>query len=202
MTRGEIKERNRRALLQAARQAVARDGHRARLEEITEQAGLTTGAVYSLFGSKNGLLAALVEDLSGHHYAAVEQAVPVGLDLVEAVDAFARFGVRTCADPEALAQLSFETGLQDMALRDPGLRAVLATSIRSHEECLAEVFTGRAFPGGSVTQPQARRLATVLRALLAGLGQRAVLGLDEEHSEQHFAAAARAMATPAVLGPA
>ncbi|MFI6063027.1 hypothetical protein [Streptomyces sp. NPDC051286] len=64
------------------------------------------------------------------------------------------------------------------------------------------MFTGRAYPGGSATQAQARRLATTLRALLAGLGQRAVLGLTEEQSEQHFADAARALATSRVLGPA
>jgi len=68
MTRAEAKEHNRRALLDAARQIVARDGHRARLEEIAEQAELTTGAVYSLFGSKNGLLIALVTDYLGPHY--------------------------------------------------------------------------------------------------------------------------------------
>ncbi|MGW2156943.1 TetR/AcrR family transcriptional regulator [Nonomuraea sp. NPDC001699] len=57
--------RDRRALLAAARLIVARDGHRARLEEIAEQAEMTTGAVYSLFGSKNGLLVALVTDYLG-----------------------------------------------------------------------------------------------------------------------------------------
>ncbi|MFC7585301.1 TetR/AcrR family transcriptional regulator [Nonomuraea antimicrobica] len=59
---------------------MARDGHRAKLEEITEQAGLTTGAVYSLFGSKNGLLIALVTDYLGPHYDGIKQVVsPVSI---------------------------------------------------------------------------------------------------------------------------
>ncbi|MGP3942057.1 TetR/AcrR family transcriptional regulator [Streptomyces sp. 6N106] len=201
MTRTETKERNRRALLEAARQIVTRDGHRARLEEIAERAGLTTGAVYSLFGSKNGLLIALVTDYLGPHYEGVKQAVPADLDLLEAIDAFARFYAHTCADPEALRHLSFETSLQDVALRDPQLQAKLATSIQAHEQRLAALFTDRTHQGDTVTARQAQRLATALRALLAGLSQRVVLGLAEQAPEHYFAETARALAAAQVLGP-
>ena len=126
MTRAETKERNRRALLDAARRIVARDGHQARLEEIAEQAELTTGAVYSLFGSKNGLLIALVTDYLDPHYEGMEQVIPADLELVEAVDAFARYYRRLCDDPDALRHLSFEISVQDLALRDPELRPKLA----------------------------------------------------------------------------
>ncbi|SOR76651.1 transcriptional regulator BetI [Streptomyces chartreusis NRRL 3882] len=202
MTRAETKERNRRALLEAARRVVTRDGHGARLEEIAEQAGLTTGAVYSLFGSKNGLLTALVADHLGPHYDGIDQAVPASLDLLAAVEAFAHFYARTCANPEALRHLSFETSLQDMALRDPELKARLATSIQAHEERLAELFTGRPHQGSTVSARQARHLARALRALLSGLGQRAVLGLTEQAPERYFADTARALVAPEVLGPA
>ncbi len=202
MTRAESRERNRRALLEAARQVVTRDGHRARLEDIAERAGLTTGAVYSLFGSKNGLLVALVTDRLGPHYEEVERAVPAGLDLPAAVDAFARHYRRVCDDPEALRHLSLEVGLQDMALRDPDLRARIVASVRAHEQRLASLFAGRPYLGAAVTPRQARRLATALRALLAGLGQGVVLGLAEQASERYFAETARALVTPEVLGPA
>jgi AcrR family transcriptional regulator len=196
-----VKERNRRALLDAARRIVARDGHRARLDEITEQAGLTTGAVYSLFGSKNGLLAALVTDRLGPHYDRIEQAVPADLDLLDAVGAVASHYRRIGEDPDALRHLSFEISLQDAALRDPDLQARLAASVRAHQERLAALFTGRTLHGTALTEPQARRLATALRALLVGLVQGVVLGLAEEVSDEYVAAAAHALATPAVLGP-
>ncbi len=201
MTRAETKERNRRALLDAARQAVARDGHRARLDEIAEQAGLTTGAVYSLFGSKNGLMTALVTDYLGPHYEGMEQAAPVGLDLVEAVGAFARYYRRVCDDPDALRHLSFEISLQDMALRDPELQTRLAASIRAHEERLAALFAGRSHHGATVTPRQAQRLATALRALLVGLSQGVVLGPAEAAPESYFSDTARALTAPEVLGP-
>ncbi|WP_225994077.1 TetR/AcrR family transcriptional regulator [Actinomadura rudentiformis] len=201
MTRAEAKERNRRALLEAARRIVTRDGHRARLEEIAEQAGLTTGAVYSLFGSKNGLLIALVTDYLGPHYEGIEQAVPAGLDLLEAIDAFSRYYQRTCEDPDALRHLSFEISLQDTALRDPDLQAKLAASIRAHQQRLAELFTGRSHGNAIVTARQAERVATALRALMVGLSQGVILGLAEQASEEYFAETARALATPQVLGP-
>ncbi len=201
MTRAEGKERNRRALLEAARRIVARDGHRARLEEIAEQADLTTGAVYSLFGSKNGLLIALVSEYLGPHYDGIEQAVPAGMGLVEAVEVFARHYHRLCDDPDALRRLSFEISLQDLALRDPELAPKFAASVRAHEERLIALLSGRSHDGAAVTPRQAQRLATALRALMIGLSQGILLGLADAAPEQYFAAAARALVSPDVLGP-
>ncbi|NUW37857.1 TetR/AcrR family transcriptional regulator [Nonomuraea sp. SMC257] len=185
VTRAEAKERNRRALLESARQVVARDGHRARLEEIAELAGLTTGAVYSLFGSKDGLLIALLTDHLGPHYEDLEQAVPAGLGLADAVGAFARHYRRLCDDPDARRHLSFEISMQDMALRDPGLGPRFAASVRAHEERLTALFAGRAHDGAALTPRQARRLATALRGLLIGLSQGVVLGLIGPIPEPH-----------------
>ncbi|WP_130331043.1 TetR/AcrR family transcriptional regulator [Streptomyces sp. BK022] len=193
MTRAESKERNRRALLDAAFQVVSRDGHRARLDEIADRAGLTTGAVYSLFGSKNGLVVALVADYLRPHYEEVERAVPAGLDLLEAVDAFARYYRRSCDGPDALSRLSLQITLLDMALHDPELGSRLATSIRSQENHLIALFTGRVHDGGLVTSRQAERLTTALRALLVGLGQGVPLGLAPGADEEYFAATARAL---------
>jgi AcrR family transcriptional regulator len=199
--RAEAKERNRRALLDAARRIVAKDGHRARLDEITEQAGLTTGAVYSLFGSKNGLLAALVTEHVDPYYDRIEQAVPADLDLLNAVEAVARHYRHLGEDPDALGHLSFEISLQDTALRDPDLQARLAASVREQQERLTTLFTGRTHHGTTLTRRQAQRLATALRTLLVGLVQGVVLGLAEQASEEYVAATARALATPDVLGP-
>ncbi|MEV5733817.1 TetR/AcrR family transcriptional regulator [Streptomyces sp. NPDC052292] len=195
MTRAETKERNRRALLEAAFEVVSRDGHRARLDEIAELAGLTTGAVYSLFGSKNGLVVALVTDHLRPHYEEIEQAVPAGLDLLEAVDAFARHYRRSCDASGALSGLSLQITLLDMALHDPELASRLAESVRTQESHLAELFAGRRHGDGVVTPHQARRLALGLRALFVGLTQGVTLGLAPGADEQYFADAARALAS-------
>ncbi|MEU4268849.1 TetR/AcrR family transcriptional regulator [Streptomyces sp. NPDC026092] len=199
MTRAETRERNRRALLDAAFQVVSRDGYRAKLEEIVERAGLTTGAVYSLFGSKNGLVVALVADHLGPYYEEIEQLVPAEADLLEAVDAFARHYRRGCDAPDALPRLSLQITLLDMALHDPDLGAQLATSVRAQESHLAALFAGRPHNGGVVTPRQAHLLATALRALFVGLSQGVLLGLAAGADEQYFATAARALASDASL---
>ncbi|MFC7819682.1 TetR/AcrR family transcriptional regulator [Streptomyces sp. NPDC057367] len=195
MTRAEAKERNRRALLDAAFEVVSRDGYRAKLDEIAQRADLTTGAVYSLFGSKNGLVVALVADYLRPYYDEIEQAVPAGLDLLEAVDAFARYYRRSCDAPDARSRLSLQITLLDMAVHDPELGSRLATSIRSQEEHLIALFTGRAHGGSVVTSQQAQRLTTALRALFVGLSQGVTLGFAPGADEQYFAAAARSLAS-------
>ncbi|MEU9401157.1 TetR/AcrR family transcriptional regulator [Streptomyces sp. NPDC048242] len=193
MTRAEAKERNRRALLDAAFQVVSRDGYRARLEEIAERADLTTGAIYSLFGSKNGLVVALVADHLRPYYEEIEQAVPAELELLEAVDAFARHYRRGCDAPDARSGLSLQITLLDMALHDPELGAQLATSVRAQESHLVALFAGRSHHGGVVTPQQAQRLTTALRALFVGLAQGVTLGLAPGADEQYFADTARAL---------
>ncbi|MEU0126005.1 TetR/AcrR family transcriptional regulator [Streptomyces albidoflavus] len=195
MTRVEAKERNRRALLDAALEVVARDGYRARLDEIAARAGLTTGAVYSLFGSKNGLVVALADDRLRPQYEEMGQVVPAGLGLVEAVDAFARHYRRGLDAPDARSALSLQITLLDMALHDPELGARLAASVREQEHQLVALFAGRPHASSTVTPHQARRLTTALRALLTGLGQGVPLGLAPDADEEFFAAAARALAS-------
>ncbi|MGC5000250.1 MULTISPECIES: TetR/AcrR family transcriptional regulator [unclassified Streptomyces] len=199
MTRAETKERNRRALLDAAFQVVSRDGYRARLDEIAERADLTTGAIYSLFGSKNGLVVALVADCLRPYYEEVERAVPAGLDLLEAVDAFARYYRRSCDGPDALSRLSLQITLLDMALHDPELGSQLTTSVRSQESHLIALFTGRPHNGALVTSRQAERLTTALRALFVGLSQGVPLGLAPGADEDYFADTARALVSDVSL---
>ncbi|AXI71760.1 TetR/AcrR family transcriptional regulator [Streptomyces bacillaris] len=199
MTRAETKERNRRALLDAAFHVVSRDGHRARLDEIAERAGLTTGAVYSLFGSKSGLLGALVVDHLQPYYEEIERAVPADVDLVGAVEAFARHYRRGCDAAEARAGQSLQFTLLDLALRDLEVGPRLATAIRAEEERLVALFTGRTHDGSVVTPGQARHLATALRAVLIGLSQGVLLGLAPDADEQYFADAARALVSGASL---
>lgn len=202
MTRAETKERNRRALLDAALQVVSRDGYRAKLEEIAERAEVTTGAVYSLFGSKNGLVVALIADYLRPHYEQIEQAIPADMDLFGAVDAFARYYRRSCDGPDAVAVLSLQITLLDMALHDPELGAQLAASVRDQENHLIELFTGRAHNGTRVTPPQAQRLTMALRAQFVGLTQGVILGLAPGADEQFFADVAHALASDvALIGP-
>ncbi|MFH9607418.1 TetR/AcrR family transcriptional regulator [Streptomyces sp. NPDC017448] len=199
MTRAQAKERNRSALLDSALQIVSRDGYTARLDEIAERANLTTGAVYSLFGSKNGLMVALMTEHLRPYYEEIEQAVPAGADLLEAVDAFARYYRRSCDAPEALSRLSLQIGFLGRALHDPELGGRLAASLRSQENQVIALFTGRPHGQGTVTSQQSHRLTIALNGLFVGLSQGVLLGLAPGADEDYFADAARALAAGMVV---
>ncbi|KQP29654.1 TetR family transcriptional regulator [Methylobacterium sp. Leaf104] len=62
--RAQMMEETRVKLIRAARKAFAQVGYaEASMDELTEAAGLTRGALYHNFGGKKGLLAAVIEQL-------------------------------------------------------------------------------------------------------------------------------------------
>ena len=76
LRRRPSREEVRRALLDAAARVFARQGiDAASLDDVAAAAGFTKGAVYSNFGSKEGLVAALVDDRTSAY-------LEVGLDAV------------------------------------------------------------------------------------------------------------------------
>ncbi|GAA2898611.1 hypothetical protein GCM10010517_63780 [Streptosporangium fragile] len=201
LTRAESKAANKRALIEAAREIVGREGAKAKLEDIAELAGLTTGAVYSLFGGKNDLMVAMVDDYTGPLDVRSIEAAEPGMPLEEVVAEVARRFLRMSADPQAAGKLLFEARVLDLVLNDPALLGKLNASIRSTEADLAALFSGREYGGAAVTDEQALRLARALKALLSGLGQSVVLGAHDV-SEEFFVGTAQALVTPRVLGPA
>jgi AcrR family transcriptional regulator len=76
LTRDELKARTRARLIASARTVFARRGyHRASLEEIGEEAGYSTGAVYSNFKGKEDLFLAVLEEHIADRVHAVQRAV-------------------------------------------------------------------------------------------------------------------------------
>ncbi|MFI9552984.1 TetR/AcrR family transcriptional regulator [Nonomuraea endophytica] len=201
LTRAESKAANKRALIDAAREVVGRDGARAKLEEITQLAGLTTGAVYSLFGGKDGLMVAMIDDYTGPLDRGPVERIPSGRPLEEVVDAIARQYWRMSADPEAAGLLLFEVRVLELVLNDANLLAKLNAAVNIAEADLVRHLAGREHDGVPVTGEQAVRLARALKALLSGLGQAVILGVHGS-SEEFFADAARSLVTARVLGPA
>ncbi|GFH67308.1 hypothetical protein EES47_25375 [Streptomyces sp. ADI98-12] len=152
-----------------------------------------------MFGSKGGLVAALVTDRLRPHQEEIEQAVPAELALLEAVGAFARHYRRSCDAPAATSALSLQITLLDMALHGPELRSRLAATVQTQERHLIAWFTGRSHNGQIVAPHQAQRLVTALRALFVGLAQGVTLGLAPEADERFFADTACALASSAAL---
>jgi AcrR family transcriptional regulator len=176
LTRSQSRQRNRDALIDAALVEMADRGYQqARLDDIAERAELTTGAVYSIFGSKRNLLLAVVaryaDELDGLLADLSDPRLSLDEVLTGCADAFHL--VATASD--ARRRFAFELELAGLMLRDPTVMS-LTTAGR-----LAKLLVGR---DGHVTAEQAEQLAPALAALLGGLVHRAVLEpgtVDQEY---------------------
>ena len=91
LTREESKARTRAELLRAARRLFLRNGFvSTSLADIADEAGLTKGAVYSNFESKEDLFLALLAGDAERPYAAQEDLAPSDTSVAKGADAVAR----------------------------------------------------------------------------------------------------------------
>ena len=100
-TRAQMTEETRDRLIQAARQAFARDGFAATsMDALTAAVGLTRGALYHNFGDKTGLLAAVVDRMDAEM---ADRARQIGSDAADPWEALMAEGcayIRMALDPE------------------------------------------------------------------------------------------------------
>jgi TetR/AcrR family transcriptional regulator, transcriptional repressor of aconitase len=176
-------ERRRQQILDAATECFARQGfHATSMQDIFRASGLSAGAVYRYFPSKNSLIKAIAENM-------------LTAVLAPAIDAVSG----QCLDPaDALASLAvlFESGglrartmpvtvqVWAESFRDPEM-ADLARDLLSHiSKRLTQVL-----PAG--TPPEAARL---IMAALQGFAVQS--GVLDDVTPELVAAAARAFAAP------
>jgi AcrR family transcriptional regulator len=158
LTRNESKRRTRAALIEAAAEVFARRGFgAARVEEIAERAGVTTGALYGHFKGKQDLFLAVFEDFAAVRVQQVEQSVG---------DA----GPRAGADQwmrlldESPWRFWLHVEFANYAMDDPDLRARYALRVAAVRLAIARLLGERY----DLAVP-AEWLATVIRALGMGL---------------------------------
>ncbi len=174
MRRAEAKQANRRALLDAATGLIAREGAGVRLEAIADAAGLTTGAIYSIFGSKDDLLVAVLADEISRVDLAIQRYDPA-LTLTAVIDQYVQTWIATYRD-YSKTQVAFELRLVLSAIENEQLRrqltALLAAEIRQLARLLENRIIDPAQPSGRTTPEQATAIATAMKAVLTGFGLR------------------------------
>ncbi|NHC22908.1 TetR/AcrR family transcriptional regulator [Nocardioides sp. IC4_145] len=159
----------RRALLDAAARTFARQGiDGASLDDVAAAAGFTKGAVYSNFGSKEGLVAALVDDR-------VSAYLDLGLAAVD--DPAATLPERARALGDRLTAASDEQHDWHLLFLELWQRAVRTgrtddSFVRRHGElraAVAEAVAAHAEQAGAELPLPAASVATLLLALSNGL---------------------------------
>ncbi|MGX2993066.1 TetR/AcrR family transcriptional regulator [Streptomyces sp. JNUCC 64] len=182
--RAESRRRNAEALVDAARrQFLAHGYHAVGIEAIARDADLTTGAIYSIFGAKLGLLHAVVDS----RFVPVENAARAlgenpRLPAEDVVEAWTRAWYDSATAPDGRGVLRLEAEATALALGDDKAEETFRASAVWPRNTLAGLLTGRRAASGlpdAVLGPgQADRAASVVVALLRGLALQHTLGLD------------------------
>src|SRR6516165_12066143 len=98
--KGDKRDRTRAKLLEAARSLIREKGHEnTTLEEIAERAGMTTGAIYGNFKSREDLFIALGQT----YWAPIKPRVKAGANLAEVMRAMADATIAAIPDRSAAA---------------------------------------------------------------------------------------------------
>ena len=189
MPRGEFDRSARKAatrarLLDAAASVYAARGFAgATLDDVAEEAGLTKGAVYGHFGSKDNLLVALMEE-----YLAAEIAEQVALfDRHETTWKRPLAGSDRWMDELDQAPDAFRLLVEFWlaAGRDERLRERFAAGLEALRETFAGFAADSAADAGVPSPPEAaRHFANVMLGLSIGLGM--VRVADPDHVSPHL----------------
>ena len=165
-------------ILLAAKSLFLRDGLATTIELIATRAGVARQTVYKLFGSKEQLFGAVVQDLYGH-IAVDFLVVDRGTDLPTFLDECGRHAFKLLLSPEAIGLLRITLGefrerpelaAAGYALRARGLAPSVSNAIADRLE--------RAGAAGEIRAADAQRVAELfIGALTAYPRHRALIGL-------------------------
>lgn len=176
MPRPPREETRTRVLVAAGEVFAARGFGRATLDDVAVAAGLTKGAVYSNFGSKDELILALMDDRVSARIAAAAAAFAAAGERSEGVrDAGARLiaAVHADADWQKLFIEYWSRAMHDAAVRD-----ALVKRRRELRGAITRALERGAAEHGIVFALPAEQVAVTLLALSNGLAIEGLL--DEE----------------------
>ncbi|GAB2634555.1 TetR/AcrR family transcriptional regulator [Nocardia goodfellowii] len=194
MRRDQSRQRNRESLMDAAVAEIAAKGYQAaRLEDIAARADLTTGAIYSIFGSKRGLLLAASRRLLDGQVEALAALSDPELSLTEVLDGLAGYAHRMATAELRGMQMAFQLEAMAVAFREPELMATITQS-QDITDAMTDLLTGRRIDtsGATTTPEQAQRLQPAVEGLITGLAQLVALGITEVSAE-YFTESMRAL---------
>lgn len=174
LTRAEAKAETRLRVLEAAEAAFRRDGyHRASLERIAAEAGFTTGAIYSTFDSKAGVMLTLVAAQAERRRADWTEV----LTATATVEAFVEEVSRRTAREGAAERDWWAAVIEFMTVvaRDEQLRVHYAEIHEASLSTLAVSIRTWMQRAGGHWGISPERLAIVVNALSRGLGVEALV---------------------------
>lgn len=176
LTRAEAKAANRTALLDAARLLVGQNGASVSVDAIASAAGLTTGAIYSIFGSKNDLLVTLITENLARIHGFLDRIEDPSLTLEQAIDAFLEAWFLAYQGDTA-AQDMFALQVILAAAEDESLTRKLTAATSAENRAIAQHLVDRVVTGSGdsvrrTTPAEATDIALAIQAILSGFSLR------------------------------
>ena len=170
----QYRDERRAHILAAARRCFVRDGfHQTSIQDLLHEAGMSSGAVYRYFDSKDAMIVAIAEENLDQIVAIVRESVAHGADPGAALAAALEFASSRHAD-DGFAAIAL-VGWSE-ALRNPALAARLRESFDQAGAALAETARASSPPD---TELAPDVLAKTLLCVLPGyLLQVAIQGDD------------------------
>jgi AcrR family transcriptional regulator len=170
LTRAQAKAQTRALLLEAAAHTFARKGFaKASVEEIAEAAGFSTGALYSNFGSKDGLSLELLSERATDRVSEAARILGSKAPEEEAAHRLGRLLSEATDKDPYFAPLQAEFWLY--AVRNREVMKTLAARSREPRDALAALIARRLEHPGETSGTSSTALATVVLALFQGLVQ-------------------------------
>ena len=177
MTRAERAERTRSELVAAARRVFLRRGfHGASLDEISAEAGYTTGAVYSRFGGKDELFLAVLDDHIDRRLGRYRQVIAEASGFRSAGRELIRAAIAAGRGEPGWTPLLMEFWMH--AARREELRAAVLERHEAQLDVLAELYEQLAAREGVTFRRAPREILRASTALARGLGLERQLAPD------------------------
>jgi TetR/AcrR family transcriptional regulator, transcriptional repressor of aconitase len=170
----QYRDERRAHILAAARRCFVRDGfHQTSMQDLVCEAGMSSGAVYRYFASKDAMIVAIAEENLDQIVAIVRESVADGVDLGAALAAALEFASSRHAD-DGFAAIALVVWSE--ALRNPALAVRLRESFDQAGKALAETARTTSATGIELAPDV---LAKTLLCVLPGyLLQVAIRGAD------------------------
>lgn len=171
--------------MDAAVAEIAEKGYQAaRLEDIAARVDLTTGAIYSIFGSKRGLLLAATQRMLTEQAEALVPLDDPAHSLAEVLDGLAGLAYRVATEEKTGTTVAFQLEALAVALREPELMESINETDHT-TEALTNLLTGRRIDesGSRTTPEQAARLRPAVEGMMTGMSQQVALWPDKVGAE-------------------
>lgn len=176
------REEVRRRLLEAAARVFAERGYEdSRVEDIAHAAGFTKGAVYSNFGSKQGLFGAILGESSDTEHATVMAGVRDADDPAAAVRAAARLVARRIVGDTERGRLGLEFAAR--AARDEQAKGVVTPMRRAQRAAAARSVDEVVERSGLHSAVSPELAGLILHCLTNGLSMEHLADPDEVGAE-------------------